>query len=394
MKVDYLGFVAYMHTMQKHAFLFSTQDTLQTVKEETGGVWLFGTGYESFQARAMLESMGIAVRGYLDNFKKNIGSTMRGQEISSPYEYFQKPEGLVVIAVPKSHINEVRLQFMIYHIERYCIFFLEDFHSFLEDGEEELHTFLMEGINRIALEGRDILDAVPYVQISSGLDGAKLGIINYLIYSTTWSHYVYRWLYEEYGKGTAQVSDVLEIGPGHGLLSYVLKKYLPEGASLEWICFDSKDKIRRESNENYDRSLDVIRDMYPNDEIMLEKGYIESDRYQLTKQYDAIIMTEVFEHWVTNPLPVMKKLAAALKSDGRVFLTTPNWGHLYMYDSWKEMKDYKDLKSEEQYLSMYAGHTYQYSRAELDEIFALAGLEVVKYALSDSNNHNYLLEKV
>ena len=134
--------------------------------------------------------------------------------------------------------------------------------------------------------------------------------------------------------------------------------------------------------------------MYPNDEIMLEKGYIESDRYQLTKQYDAIIMTEVFEHWVTNPLPVMKKLAAALKSDGRVFLTTPNWGHLYMYDSWKDMKDYKDLKSEEQYLSMYAGHTYQYSRAELDEIFALAGLEVVKYALSDSNNHNYLLEKV
>lgn len=101
MKVEYLGFVAYMHTMQKHAFLFSTQDTLQTIKEEQDGVWLFGTGYESFQARAMLESKGISVRGYLDNFRKNIGATMRGQEIMSPYEYFKEPEGLVVIAVPR-----------------------------------------------------------------------------------------------------------------------------------------------------------------------------------------------------------------------------------------------------------------------------------------------------
>ena len=75
-------------------------------------------------------------------------------------------------------------------------------------------------------------------------------------------------------------------------------------------------------------------------------------------------------------------------------MTTPDWGHLYMYESWKEMKDYSELESEEQYLSMYAGHTYQYSKAELDEIFQLSDLKIVKYALSDARNHNYILEKM
>lgn len=391
MQVEYLDFVSYQKTMQKCAFLFSTDDDLETLKNEKN-VYLFGTGLESYQARTILERKGIKIDGYLDNFKENQGKSINGILVNNPYDYFKKVDGVVVIAVPRQHINYVRLQLMIYNIERYSIFFIEDFHSFSNDMLQQIHEYIMDGVNWIGLDKRKMLDAVPYVQISSGLDGAKLGNLNYLLYSTTWSNHVYKWLFEEY-KNIEEMIEVLEIGPGHGLLSYVLKR-IKRNINLEWICFDSKDKVSRESNENYERSLEKIRELYPEDSIILNKGFFESDEYKLEKKYDLIIMTEVFEHFVTNPLTLTKKISSALKLGGKLYLTTPDWGHLYMYESWKEMKDYSEFESEEQYLSMYAGHTYQYSKAELDEIFQLAGLKVVKYALSDARNHNYLLEKI
>ena len=39
------------------------------------------------------------------------------------------------------------------------------------------------------------------------------------------------------------------------------------------------------------------------------------------------------------------------------------------------------------------GHNYQYNKEELDDIFIRCGLEVVRYEISDVNNHNYMLKK-
>jgi len=391
MKVEYLDFISFQKNIEKCAFLFSVDRCIEEIKQEKR-IFLFGTGQEGCLAKFLLQQNGIEITAYLDNFKGAYGRYIDGKKVVSPYEYFKNPNGYIIIAVPRQHINYVRLQLMIYNIEQYSIFFIEDFHSFSMDGNIILHNYIIEGVNLIGLEERKVLDAVPYVQISSGLDGGKLGNINYLLYSTTWTNPIYQWIYEEY-TNKQEKSIVLEIGPGHGLLSYTLKK-IYRNIIIDWVCFDSKNKVIRESNENYERSLSKISKQYSEQEFNIIKGYIESDNFMLTKTYDVIIMTEVFEHFVANPLGTMKKLVNALNKNGRLYLSTPNWGHLYMYDSWKEMKSYSEIGNEEKYLSMYAGHTYQYSKEELDEIFAISGLQVVKYALSDAQNHNYTLAKI
>lgn len=389
MKLEYLGKTAYMHRFEECAFLFGTDKGLSDLRDKK--VLLLGTGHEAFIAKTLLEDSGVAVSEYLDNYPANVGKILGNAVIRRTYDEYRHQTGHIVIAVPKAHINEVRLQLMMYGIGSYSIFFLENCHIFAMENPN-LYQMIMENIYQIGLAGREPLEAVPYVQISSGLDGAKLGILNYLLMSTTWSHHIYQWLYEIYANNGIG-RRALEIGPGHGLLSAVFLQMAP-GLEMDWITFDSKDVARREINENYDRSLQKIMEIYPGHKVNWKKGYIESDAYELTEEYDVIIMTEVLEHFVVNPKATMKKIADSLKPKGRLFITTPDWGHLYTYESYKEMPTYREINSEETYLSMYAGHTYQYDKKELDEIFADAGLVTMRYAVSDGNNHSYMLEKV
>ena len=41
-----------------------------------------------------------------------------------------------------------------------------------------------------------------------------------MLLSTTWSHYVYEWLYDDINSN----DKLLEIGPGYGLLTYTMLK--------------------------------------------------------------------------------------------------------------------------------------------------------------------------
>lgn len=104
-----------------------------------------------------------------------------------------------------------------------------------------------------------------------------------------------------------------------------------------------------------------------------------------SKEFDVIIFTEVFEHLKFNPIPTLRKITNMLSKNGSIFFTTPNvdvWGRLDKYNSWKDMpiaKEYQELED--------LGHEYQYSKEELQEIFAECGLKVVKFGYSPSESH-------
>ena len=120
-------------------------------------------------------------------------------------------------------------------------------------------------------------------------------------------------------------------------------------------------------------------------------GYLEREDFPIDAKYSFIIMTEVFEHFALNPVNTMRKLKNMLKTGGKMILTTPNWGHVHIYETWKEMPDAKDV-DDERYIKLCAiGHSYQYSKEELLEIFDIVGLHVDQYAVTASNHHSFVL---
>lgn len=119
-------------------------------------------------------------------------------------------------------------------------------------------------------------------------------------------------------------------------------------------------------------------------------GMIEEPSYEIHEKFDIIIMTEVLEHFVINPVNTMKKIKNMLTENGRLFLSTPNWGHLPLMDSYKELPEWT---GKDNYLELQVGHAYQYSKNELESLLEESGLVMERYELSDSNNHNMIVKR-
>lgn len=86
----------------------------------------------------------------------------------------------------------------------------------------------------------------------------------------------------------------------------------------------------------------------------------------------------------------MERIRDVLKPNGKIVLTTPNWGHIYTYNQWKEIPTEVDEMTYDKLTQ--CGHVYQYNKAEMLEIIEASRLNFLQYDLSDANNHNFLLE--
>lgn len=115
---------------------------------------------------------------------------------------------------------------------------------------------------------------------------------------------------------------------------------------------------------------------------------IEEPEYRIQKKFDIIVMTEVMEHFSANPRNTICKISEMLKEDGIIYLSTPNWGHLPIYETYADIPDWTDLDN---YKASYIGHTYQYSETELRQILDECGLKIDRYALTEANHHNLLV---
>lgn len=218
-----------------------------------------------------------------------------------------------------------------------------------------------------------------------------LGYLNWLLRSTMWSHWCYLW--ERDILSNCNEQKVLEIDPGYGLISAVLLKEFPN-ARIDWILFGKQNSsLLEQKNEGYVRGLNKIKEKYSG-QIKEIWGQIEREQFCIEEgDYDLIIMTEVFEHFVLNPIVTLIKLREALAEDGSIVFTTPNWGHVHIYEQWQDLPSEENVDDERYQLLTKCGHTYQYNKGELDEIFMRSGLKIMEYKISDSNNHNYILKR-
>lgn len=383
MTVEYLGQIGYKTDTCIQGFLVSIYQNIDYIKNGNKKVVLFGVGENGFYAEKLLNDVGIEIYCYADNFQKRFreGCTLREKKVYSPYELFGREDIYFIIAVEKNNINCARLQFMTHQIEDYSIFLPNSFWHF-SDKEIQFRDIVMESINTICFKDEKIEEAIPYQGIAIGKDGRKIGILNVLLYSTIQSGYAFLWEREILKQH--KMRKILEIGPGFGLMSLVLLKQFDD-IDIDWIIFGES-----ETGSQYKDALDKIANIYP-DKINSYYGYVERDEFVIKETYDLIILTEVFEHFVLNPVNTLIKIKEALNPKGKVVLTTPAWGHVDIYETWRDLPD-SDMVDKEQYLRLTkCGHAYQYSKDELMQIFAEVGLTVEKYAVTGSGHHNFIL---
>ena len=102
-------------------------------------------------------------------------------------------------------------------------------------------------------------------------------------------------------------------------------------------------------------------------------------------------MTEVMEHFTTNPVTILKKVGTWMHKDSVLCVSTPDWGALHIYESYKELPEYSEIVGTK-FEDYYPGHTYQFSKQEMDEVFEEAGFEVISYELTETKNHSYIVK--
>ncbi len=383
MILEWLSNVGYRRGHEMNAYLLGMNCGFKQLKNKK--VFLFGAGENGFLAQTILQNQGIEIAGFIDNNEALIGKNIAGKKIFSLYDLVNE-DFYIIISVAEKYIAEVRLQLMVKNIRDYSIFFRMHGHSFMSENNE-INEIIIDGINQICFRDEEEIEALPYCGFSLGGDGARLGNINWLIKSTEWSHPGYNWIEGLFEKD--KELKVLEIGPGYGLLSYyVLRIY--DKAKIDWLLFADNNKKELDLNNSYDKGLYKIKNIYRN-RVNYKFGMIKIDEGLLEEKYDLILMTEVFEHFVMNPVQNMRKIIKHLKVEGKMLLTTPNWGHLPTIKSYKELPDREDVSFDRYKELLNLGHVYQYSKNEMNEILEKAGFSVDEYEISESNNHNFLL---
>lgn len=175
---------------------------------------------------------------------------------------------------------------------------------------------------------------------------------------------------EDYLAHNEQQPRILDIGPGYGLLACLASQYGAQVITMDRVPFITVDVAK-------EYSLGSIQD--------------DIERSNLKSTFDAIIMTEVLEHFNFNPRPTMKKIAGMLNHNGRIFLSTPDsdsWGRLDTYKSVDDIPNFPPngtLKWPE----WRDQHIWQYNEAEIRLLFKRSGLEVLEMTHSNSPGGNH-----
>ena len=367
--LDYLNEIYFERQKRICGFILG-ESTIRDMNKSN--IIIFAAGLNGFVCARLLQDYDIFPHAFCDNYKPIHKNKLHGKDILNPYAVFKNKEFHYVIAVGKQNINTVRAELKAHNINDYSIFFQSAFYEY----PDFLRQVIISSINMILKTNHEMQ---YYIHgNSNGADKNEgVGLARYLLTSTSFWHCILLWLNDDFAQNK-DVFDVLEIGPGYGLLSLILKK-ISGAFNLDWLSYGT--------NTKEDKNFSIITETFPGYEYSNIFGILEDPFFVINKKYDRIIMTEVFEHFSTNPVVVTKKIVQMLNDDGILYLSTPNWNRLGIYDTWKDLPDFDEMT----YGSKSFDHNYHYNKDELLEIFALSGLKVLKYDETIIGNHNFVL---
>ena len=168
------------------------------------------------------------------------------------------------------------------------------------------------------------------------------------------------------------ITNVLDIGTAYGtLLLYTMLNHNCNAYSI-----DNKQIMSNELIDKYN--------------IKFQMKSIETDEFEYDIKFDAIILTEVFEHFNFKPIATMKKIADMLTDDGMIYFSTPDSnksGKLGYYSKWDDMPEANTKHN------ILDAHIYQFNIDELKDIFNQVGLYIYKMNSSNSSNIQLILKK-
>ena len=175
------------------------------------------------------------------------------------------------------------------------------------------------------------------------------------------------WIRED--AATHKAKRVLDIGCGYGtLLGFASQTYDASG-----FCLDFIDYLRPAFSKPRN--------------LTFAKGNIELDAIPWPQPFDAIIMTEVMEHFNFNPAPTLKKIHNALAPGGVLFLSTPDekeWGREFKY-----YKKVSEMPMPNRSAKIVDAHVFIYSRAEVTKLLTDAGFRIEKLEYSPGVGHRH-----
>lgn len=152
-----------------------------------------------------------------------------------------------------------------------------------------------------------------------------------LVSQVMWKHHFNIFMYfqshlKTLFKGHSKLS-ILDIGPGHGFFSYLVKKEFPDYEKIDIVDIS-------------ETSLEMTKKIigYDGEKIKYTKKDIFD--YDDSNKYDFIVLGEVLEH-LDEPKQILIKLSKLLKSGGLLWITTPTnspaLDHVYLFKTKDEV---------------------------------------------------------
>jgi len=367
MYMDFLGELYFAKNKQWDGFLIGAKPLAELQK---GSCIVFGAGINGYICKEQLLKFGVEIKSFCENALHLHNRKLGDYNIVSSFETFRDSENYYIIAMDNvQYINVIRAELQVRGIESYSVFVRYRSYQF----DCGIRNILMDSINFVLQNSEDHQTILPKNIIYSDMNEG-IGLGRYCLSSLLWWHDLFIKLQDDFSQRKNRF-DVLEIGAGFGLLSYALKKINPN-FNLDWLSY---------GEERVDKYFQSITQLFPGYEYNNVFGIIENTKFAMEKQYDVVIMTEVFEHFATNPVPVMIKIRKTLRIGALLYLSTPNWYKLHTYEKWQDIPSFDSGQYN------YFGHNYHYNQQELREIFTESGFEIVSYSESVSCNHNFIL---
>ena len=175
--------------------------------------------------------------------------------------------------------------------------------------------------------------AMAYDNVYSRKDIMSYYMNALLISQVLWRHHFDLFLYfskslKKYFNENAEI-NILDVGPGHGFFSYIIKSSIPSYKKLDIVDISESSLMMTERIIKKEGS----RISYYNTDIF---------NFDTSYKYDLIILGEVIEH-LDKPLEILRKLSNLLTTDGLLWLTTPTnapaLDHVYLFRSKEEIID-------------------------------------------------------
>lgn len=358
----------------------STIDDILSAQKSGKKIVFFGSTPESYMYWLILQEHGIkpdyACDTYCETSFSNHGIQMR------PYWELlaEKDKYYFIITIPKRiHIPGVMKQLFYAGIDEFGIVYSQWSKDFKSSNQKLLQAAFYDSINEVFSQESFFCNYEKLANLCrTALEGAGYWDVLYMSIFKLYKN-------KKHGK---QPIRYLEIGAGTGIMSFSLKKLLGESIQMDWFDVPAKEKIWQENSTDYFQSLMKKYD------ISQYLGYIESDNFPVPpKKYDCIVLAQVMEHFIYNPVPTFKRLASLLTRQGHIYVSVPFEQRFYNVRSWKETPAYDEVDDEQRQrrtLINDYGHFHEYSYDQAVEVFEKAGLEVFYYRWN-SPIHFFLL---